>query len=75
MTPAKRRKGGPPLRDDLMDTLHTAQAQATPPRVPFPLTATPMQLARAVAVLAAGFLAAGVLAGLFLRLVLFVAGI
>jgi hypothetical protein len=34
-----------------------------------------MQLARAVAVLAAGFLAAGVLAGLFLRLILFVAGI
>jgi hypothetical protein len=75
MPTPRRRKPAPPLRPDLMDALRHTGEHATEPKVPLPHTATAMQLLRAVGVLALGFTACAILAGLFLRLTLFVAGV
>lgn len=75
MPTPRRRKPQPPLRDDLMEALRQTGEHAKPPKLPLPHTTTAMQLLRAVGVLALGFAACAILAGLFLRLTLFVAGV
>lgn len=69
-----RRKPHPPFPTDVMEKLRQAGADATPPQMPVSQPVTRKQLIGAATLLLAAFLGAGVLTGLFLRLVLFVAG-